>query len=320
MDMSFVPSMSEILISFSCFSCGWFFVYVILGSWFKVKLVNLRMKGDLRTNKRLLPVFISHLLFSLVLVNPFTILVGLIVIWEIDYIFDSQIFRILLILYFGLLPIICERLFFRFICRLKWFRWLQWKPPLIRVIFVSLLLSFISFIVGYLTMYSLPDVIPTIVTTFHSYVRGKGYISIDYPGVILNLRGGWFDEANIISDEEPEKVNARIYSPEHISIEAKQNDAIWRIDSSSSGPWGKLANIKVKNKETTRLELGPTFLIKTTVSKSDSSVLVNLLITGRAGERYSAAIMRNGKTIASPGFKIVDEMGNILASDKFRYG
>ena len=163
-------------------------------------------------------------------------------------------------------------------------------------------------------MHLLPDAAPTIVTTFHSYVRGKGYISVDYPGVILNLCGGWFDEANIISDEGPTKVNARIYSPESILIEAKQNDAIWRIDS--FGPWEKLANIKVKNKETTRLELGPPFLIKTTVSKSNSLVLINLLIIGRAGEHYSPAIMIS----ASPELKIVDEAGNVLASGRFEYG
>ena len=163
-------------------------------------------------------------------------------------------------------------------------------------------------------MHLLPDAAPTIVTTFHSYIRGKGYISVDYPGVILNLYGGWYYEANIASDEGPENVNARIYSPEYIIIEAKQNGVIWRIDS--SGPWGKLTNIKVKNKETTRLELGPPFLIKTTVSKSNSLISINPLIIGRAGECYNPSIMRT----ANPELKIVDEAGNILDSGKFEYG
>ena len=152
MDMPFVGTF-EILILFSCFSCGWFFVYVILGSWFKVKLVNLRMRGDLRTNKRLMPVFISHLLFSLALVNPFALYVFTLIGENIS---DSTIWGIvLLILYLGLLPIIWECLFLRFVSRLKGLRWLQWKPPLIRVIFASLLLSIISFIGGYLTMHLL---------------------------------------------------------------------------------------------------------------------------------------------------------------------
>ncbi len=300
---------------FLWFSCGWFFVYVILGVWFKVKLVNLRMGGDLRTNKRLLPVFISHLLFSLALVNPFILLV---VIFKGEDISTSRIWGVvLLVLYLGLLPIFWECLLLRFVSRLKGLRWLRWKPPLIRVVLVSLLLSIISFSAGYGAIRLRPAA-PTIVNTFNYYVRGKGYISVDSPGVILNLCGGWFDEANIASDEGPAKVNARIYSPEYMIIEAKQNDDMWRIDS--SGNWGKLANIKVKDNETTRLELGPPFLIKTAVSKSDSLVLINLLIIGRAGEHYSAAIMRNGKTIARPELKIVDEAGNVLASDKFRYG
>jgi hypothetical protein len=300
---------------FLWFSCGWFFVYVILGPWFKVKLVNLKMGGDLRADKRLLPVFIAHLLFSLALVNPFALLV---LTSKGEDISSSRIWGVvLLILYLGLLPIIWECLLLRFVSRLKGLRWLRWKPPLIRVVLVSLFLSIISFSAGYGAIRLRPAA-PAIVNTFNYYVRGKGYISVDTPGVILNLYGGWFDEANIASDEGPAKVNARMYSPEYILIEAKQNDDIWRIDS--SGPWGKLENIKVKNTETTRLELGPPFLIKTTVSKSDSSVLVNLLIIGRAGEQYSAAAMKNGKTVARPGLKIVDEAGNLLASDKFRYG
>jgi hypothetical protein len=304
-----------LLIMFLWFSCGWFFVYVILGPWFKVKLVNLRIGGDLQKNKRLLPVFISHLLFSLAMVNPFALLVVTLKGEDISF---SWIWGVVLFtLYLGLLPIFWECLLLRFVSRLKGLKWLRWKPPLKRVVLVSLLLSMVSFSAGYGAI-RLSPATPTIVTTFNYYVRGKGYISVDTPGVILNLYGGWLDEADVASDEGPAKVNARIYSPEYMLIEAKQNDDMWRINS--SGQWGKLANIKVKNKETTRLELGPPFLIKTTVSKSDSLVLINLLIIGRAGEHYSAAIMRNGKTIARPELKIVDEAGKLLASDKFRYG
>ncbi len=300
---------------FLWFSCGWFLVYVILGSWFKVRLVNLRMGTDLQKNKRLVPVFISHLLFSLVLVNPFVLLVVTLIGENIS---GSRIWGVVLfVIYLGLLPIILECLLLRFVSRWKRLKWLQWKPSLKRVVLVSLVLSMVSFSAGYGAIH-LRSAAPAIVTTFHYYVRGKGYINVDTPGVGIHLCGGWFDEATVTSDVGLAKVNARIYSPEYIFIEAKQNDAIWRIDS--SGPWGKLENIKVKNKETTRLELGPPFLIKTAVSESDSSVLVNLLITGRAGEHYKAAVTKNGKTIASPGLKIVDEAGNLLASDKFRYG
>ena len=175
MDMPFI-GIDALFNIFIWFSFGWFFVYVILGSWFKVKLVNLRMRGDLRTNKRLVPVFISHLLFSLLLVNPFTILV---VISIGENISDSTIWGIvLLILYLGLLPIIWECFLLRYVSRLKGLRWLQWKPPLIRVVLVSLFLSIISYGGGYVTMYLLPDAVPTIVTTFHSFMSRTWYFPL----------------------------------------------------------------------------------------------------------------------------------------------
>ena len=297
------------------FSCGWFFVYVILGPWIKVKLVNLRIGGDLRKNKRLVPVFISHLLFSLVLVNPFTLLiVGL----TGGYIFNYRIWGVVLIvLYLGLLPILWECLLLRFISRWKGLKWLWWKPPLKRVVLVSLLLSMLSFGSGYGAS-SHREVKVAIVRTYRFCVLPKGYISIDTPGVKMQLRSGQFDKAKINPRGSPVKVSALVYNPQSLSIEAKKDDNTWRIYS--SGPWGKLAGIKVKNNETTRLELGPPFLIKPTVSKSGLIVSIGLSIIGRAGEQYSIAIMKNGKGLAPPKLKIVDEAGNVLASGKFEYG
>lgn len=297
------------------FSCGWFLSYVILGPWLKVRLVHLRMGRDLQSNKRIVPVFISHLLFSLVLVNPFTLLV---LSFKVDVIFNSRIWGVvLLVLYLGLLPIIWECLLLRFISRWKGLKWLQWKPPLKRVVLVSLLLSMLSFGSGYGAS-SHREVKVAIVRTYRFCVLPKGYISIDTPGVKMQLRSGQFDKAKINPRGRPVKVSALVYNPQSLSIEAKKDDNTWRIYS--SGPWGKLAGIKVKNNETTRIELGPPFLIKPTVSKSGSIVSIGLSIIGRAGEQYSTAIMKNGKGLALPKLKIVDEAGNVLTTAKFEYG
>jgi hypothetical protein len=98
----------------------------------------------------------------------------------------------------------------------------------------------------------------------------------------------------------------------------KQNGNTWQIDS--SGPWGKLSTIKVRKNSTTVLELGQSFLIKPSVSKSGSQVSIGLSIIGRAGEHYSAEITKNGKRLPTPKLKIVDETGNVLTSGKFEYG
>ncbi len=297
------------------FSCGWFLSYVILGSWIKVKLVHLRIGRDLQTNKRVVPVFISHLLFSLVLVNPFTLLV---LSFKVDDIFNSRIWGVvLLVLYLGLLPIIWECLLLRFVSRWKGLKWLQWKPPLKRVVLVSLLLSMLSFGAGYGAS-SHREVKVAIVRTYRFCVLPKGYISVDTPGVKMQLRSGQFDKAKINPRGRPVKVSALVYNPQSLSIEAKKYDNTWRINS--FGPWGELASINVKDNETTRLELGPPFLIKTSVSKSSSLVSIGLSIIGRAGEHYGAEIMKNGKRLPTPKLKIVDETGNVLASGTFEYG
>ena len=297
------------------FSCGWFLVYVILGSWFKVRLVHLRIGRDSQSNKRVGPVFISHLLFSLVLVNPYTLLIlGL----KVDNLFNSWIWSIvLLVLYLGVFPIIWECLLLRFVSRWKRLKWLQWRPPLKRVVLVSLLLSMVSFGAGY-GAFRRHDVKAAIVRTYRSCVLPKGYISIDTPGVKMRLRSGQFDKAKITSRERPVKVSALVYHPQSLSIEAKKDDHTWRINS--FGPWGKLSTISVNDNGTTILKLGPPFLIKPGVRESSSIVSINPSIIGRAGEHYSTAVTKNGKRLAPPTLKIVDEAGNVFASGKFEYG
>ena len=166
-------------------------------------------------------------------------------------------------------------------------------------------------------------IIAAAVLLLYSYSQGKsqkGQIKIDAGGAAakLQLAGGLFNKATINSGAEPTTVSARVHRPEQLSLSMKQGGDTWRIDS--SGPWGKLSTIKVKDNETTRLEIGLPFLIKPSISKSSSLVSIGLSIFGRAGVHYSAAITKNGKRLAPPKLKIVDETGNVLASGKFEYG
>jgi hypothetical protein len=166
-------------------------------------------------------------------------------------------------------------------------------------------------------------IVAVVVLLLFSYSQGKGrkgQIKIDAGGAAakLQLGGGLFNKATINSGAEPTKVSARAHRPQHLSLSMKQNGNTWQIDS--SGPWGKLSTIKVRKNSTTVLELGQSFLIKPSVSKSGSQVSIGLSIIGRAGEHYSAEITKNGKRLPTPKLKIVDETGNVLTSGKFEYG
>ena len=154
--------------------------------------------------------------------------------------------------------------------------------------------------------------------TFYFFVRQKGHIKIDTPGVQMQLRCGYFSKRTITSTDGPVTVSARVYRPEGLSIAMKENGNTWRVDS--RGPWGNLSQIKVQNDETTVLELGPPLLIKPKVRQRGSLVSVDFSIVGQAGEQYGNSIMKNRRRIPAPRLKIVDEAGEVLASGKFAYG
>jgi hypothetical protein len=127
-----------------------------------------------------------------------------------------------------------------------------------------------------------------------------------------------FGNATVSSGEGPTKVSARTYRPRHLSIVANQDGQRWALES--SGPWGQLARVKVKNGETTVLKPGPPFTIKPTVNRRGSRVNVDFAIFGRAGERYRNVVTKNGRRTSVPTVKVVDEAGDVLASGKFQFG
>ena len=153
---------------------------------------------------------------------------------------------------------------------------------------------------------------------FYFFSQQEGYIRIDGSGAELQLGSGLFSTTTIASGLKPVALRARAYRPKRLSIAMKENGNTWRIDS--RGPWGKLSKIEVKNDETTVVRLGPPLLIKPKISQRSSLVSVDFSMIGQAGEHYSASVAKNGKRLAAPGLKIVDEAGKVLASGKFEYG
>jgi len=155
---------------------------------------------------------------------------------------------------------------------------------------------------------------------FYFWPRQIGYIKIDASGAsaTLQLRGGLFSKKTVTSGAQSAAVRAQWHHPQQLQLRGTQNGDTWQIDS--RGPWGKLNSIKVRKDETTLLKLGPPLLIKPGVSSRGSQVLIDFSITGRAGERYGSVITKNGRRVSTPGVKIMDETGNILAAGKFEYG
>lgn len=163
-------------------------------------------------------------------------------------------------------------------------------------------------------------IITAALVAFYFYTQRKGYIKVDAGGASasLQLRSGWLSKATISSDSEPVVVPARACRAERLRISKNENGSTWQLDT--TGPWADLAQIKVRNRQTTLVRLGPPFLIEPTIQRSSSNVSIGLSIIGQAGEQYGIRVTKDGRQLAAPDVKIVDEAGKILAAGKFAYG
>jgi len=120
------------------------------------------------------------------------------------------------------------------------------------------------------------------------------------------------------------------YAPAGLTAQAlgpgltKGKTEIWSVKS--TGPFGKLAQIEVKEGCTTEIDAGPPFTVKALVGKAvktpqGKTVSVSLAVLGKAGEQYAMNSMKRGLTLApAPQLQIVDEKGAVLAQGSFEYG
>jgi len=100
---------------------------------------------------------------------------------------------------------------------------------------------------------------------------------------------------------------------------------IWTLSSFTPGftaaCMGSLDFFTIEPGETTSIKIGPPFVIKTHLQRWGYGAVVGIdpVIVGCAGEQYSPAFLRNGKRAGPIPFKIVDEKGTVLLSDKVGY-
>lgn len=163
-------------------------------------------------------------------------------------------------------------------------------------------------------------IVAAAVLLFFISLQREGQIKIDAGGAIATLRlsNSWLGNATISSGAKSSTVSARVHKPEWLKISMQQGSDTWRLES--RGPWGELSTIRVKNNDTTVLQLGPPFQIKTKVLFTGSKVAIDFNIIGKAGEHYRNVITQNNKRASAPKVKIIDEAGSVLASGKFEYG
>ena len=119
------------------------------------------------------------------------------------------------------------------------------------------------------------------------------------------------------------------YVPASLTVQVldaagKEKTEVWSIKS--TGSFGKIAKIEVKEGATSEIDAGPPLSVKTIVGKTQVTpqgkvVPVGLMILGKAGEAYAANTLKKGLTLAPPPqVQILDEKGTVLAQGNFEYG
>lgn len=153
------------------------------------------------------------------------------------------------------------------------------------------------------------------------YSQQTGYVKLATPGVTVGLRGlqgVFWKNLHIGPSTDPVKTHVGKYLAVLGSLTSNAGGDKWL--SSFYGAQNFSSRINVTKGQTTILKFGPPLNIQTEVESAGRQVAIGLSITGQSGERYNPQVMKNGKVIESPKLKIVDEVGNVLASGKFEYG
>ncbi len=101
----------------------------------------------------------------------------------------------------------------------------------------------------------------------------------------------------------------------------KKDDAgsLWRLECYGREA-GKLARFEIREGETLKIEAGPPLTIKTETGARRDAISIGFSVLGRAGEKYSPEVKKDGKRQPPPKLRIVDRSGKELAKGDFEYG
>ena len=92
----------------------------------------------------------------------------------------------------------------------------------------------------------------------------------------------------------------------------------WRLSSARSP--GDMEAFTIEPNATTSFRAGPPLTDRVTVTGGGGMVSIQLAVVGQAGEEYEVGASCGPDQQPAPQFRILDEAGNVLLSDKFEYG
>jgi hypothetical protein len=94
--------------------------------------------------------------------------------------------------------------------------------------------------------------------------------------------------------------------------ETDPNGVSWLLEM-TSGP-------RLASADTDDAKAGPPVVVKTDVHRvAQREVSIGLVLEGQGGERFRPA-QKNGRTVAAPRLRIVNEAGQVIADDSFQFG
>ena len=193
------------------FFAGWMLAYVAAGSLLKVWLVRGRAGGNDANAIRIGPVFFSHLIYSLVFLNPYVLLYAS---WELG---SEILFICGLIAVCFVFPVTLEFIQLRFLSKWKWFRWFGWKGSIVRILAANVLIG----LLGVFTGIKANEAYLTVAGTFP--LRPKAY--------------AWKVETSIktlVNHSVPSSMPRILSDQEHVYIRTGNADAEWVVVSISN--------------------------------------------------------------------------------------
>ncbi|MBM4026767.1 MAG: hypothetical protein FJ280_15385 [Planctomycetes bacterium] len=101
-----------------------------------------------------------------------------------------------------------------------------------------------------------------------------------------------------------------------------QSSSLTRTDASGS-TWAveRSGGGLLVSEEPNAPQAGPPILVKTSVQRqAERQMSIGLVLEGQAGEHYRPVVKKDGKTLAAPTLRIVNEAGQVLVQDSFQYG
>ena len=144
--------------------------------------------------------------------------------------------------------------------------------------------------------------------------------TLDVGGANVKLKL-WSDAAEqyLFGSEESWQIPPGTYSARFIELnEIDSERNAWTFRSYSDA--GSLHDFEIRTGQTTSFKIGPPFSIKTEAKQVADRVSIGLKLEGCAGERYSLPVMKGGKRLPAPTFKIFSESGKVLVPGQFEYG